>query len=117
MAAVQTAGLHGTADVKGAIDEIKRLDNDRVAVKGWVTDISASGSALTIVAFAGGKHVLTTVTEGARIDIARMLGSADTNAKEISFQGVFACRSGERIVVIAVTSGAAYSQFRSLTCP
>lgn len=117
MAAVQTAGLHGTTDVKGAIDEIKRLDNDRVAVKGRVTDISASGSALNIVAFAGGKHVLTTVTEGAGIDIARMLGSADTSAKEMSFQGVFACRSGERIVVIAVTSGAAYSQFRSLACP
>ena len=117
MAAVQTAGLRGTPDVKGAVEEIKRLDNDRVTIKGWVTDTSASGSVLTVVAFAGGNHVLTTVTIGARVDIAKMLGLADASAANMSFQGAFACRAGEKIVVVAVTSGAAYSQFRSLTCP
>jgi hypothetical protein len=118
MAAVQTAGLRGTSDVKGAIEEIKRLDNDRVNIKGWVTDTTASGSALTVVAFAGGHHVLTTVTNGARSDIAKMLGLADTSAANISFQGAFACGAGEKIIVIAVTSGGtAYSQFRSLACP
>lgn len=117
MAAVQTAGLRGTSDVKGAIEEIKRLDNDRVSINGWVTDTTASGSALTVVAFAGGHHVLTTVTNGARSDIAKMLGLADASAANMSFQGAFACGAGEKIIVIAVTSGAAYSQFRSLACP
>lgn len=117
MAAVQTARLRGSEDVKGAIDEIKRLDNERVIIKGWATDITAPGSALTVIAFTGGKHVLTAVTEGARPDIARGFGLADASAKNMSFQGAFACRAGEKIVVIAVTSGAAYSQFRSLTCP
>jgi hypothetical protein len=117
MAAVQTAGLRGTSDVKGAVEEIKRLDNDRVAIKGWVTDTTASGSALTVVAFAGGHHVLTTVTNGARGDIAKMLGLADAGAANMSFEGAFACRAGEKIVVVAVTSRAAYSQFRSLACP
>jgi hypothetical protein len=117
MAAVQTAGLRGAVDVKGAIEEIKRLDNDRVTIKGWVRDVAAAGPALTIVAFAGGKHVLTTVTEAPRFEIAKMLGLADASAPNMPFQGVFACRAGEKIVVIAVTSGATYSQFRSLTCP
>jgi hypothetical protein len=117
MAAVQSAGLRGAQDVKGAIEEIRRLDNDRVTIKGWVADTTAPGSALTVVAFAGGHHVLTTVTKGARADIAKMLGLADANPANISFQGAFACRAGEKIIVIAVTSGAAYSQFRSLTCP
>ena len=117
MAAVQTAGLRGTPDVKGAVEEIKRLDNDRVTIKGWVTDTTASGSALTLIAFAGGNHVLTTVTSGARVDIAKMLGLADASAANMSFQGAFACRAGEKIVVVAVTSGAAYSQFRLLACP
>jgi hypothetical protein len=117
MATVQTAGLRGSPDVKGSIEEIERLDNGRVNIKGWVADTTASGSALTIIAFAGGHHVLTTVTHGARADVAKTLGLADASAANMSFQGAFACRPGERIIVIAVTSGAAYSQFRSLACP
>jgi hypothetical protein len=117
MAAVQTAGLRGTADVRGAIEDIKRLDNDHVTIKGWVRDGTTSGSALTIVAFAGGNHVLTTATEGARSEIAKMLRLADASTPNMPFQGTFACRAGERIFVIAVTSESAYSQFRSLSCP
>lgn len=117
MAAVQTAGLHGTSDVKGAIEEIKRLDSERVTIKGWVADTTASGSSLTVVAFAGGNHALTTVTKGARRDIAKTLGLADASAANMSFADAFACRPGEKLVVIAVTSGNAYSQFRSLACP
>ena len=117
MAAVQTAGLRGTSDVKGSIEEITRLDNGRASIKGWVTDTTAAGSALTVIAFAGGKHVLTTVTNGARADVAKMLGLAGASAANMSFQGTFACRPGGNIIVIAVTSGGAYSQFRSLACP
>lgn len=117
MAAVRTAGLRGTQDVKGAIEEVRRLDNDRVTIKGWATDTIASGSALTVVAFAGGRHVLTTVTNGPRSDIAKMLGLADARLANVAFQGAFACRAGEKVIVVAVTSGAAYSQFRSLACP
>jgi hypothetical protein len=117
MAAVQTAGLRGTPDVKGSIEEITRLDNGRVSIKGWVTDTTAPGSPLTVIAFAGGNHALTTVTNGARADVAKMLGLADASAANMSFQGAFACRPGQNIIVIAVTSGTAYSQFRSLACP
>ena len=117
MAAVQTAGLRGTPDVKGSIEEITRLDNGHVSIKGWVTDTTASGSPLTVIAFAGGNHALTTVTNGARADVAKMLGLAYASAANMSFQGTFACRPGQKIIVIAVTSGAAYSQFRSLACP
>jgi hypothetical protein len=117
MAAVQTAGLRGTENVKGAIEEIHRLDNDRVTIKGWVTDTTASRSTLTVVAFTGGRHVLTTVTNGTRADIAKMLGLADANQANMTFQGAFACKPGEKVIVIAVTSEAAYRQFRSLACP
>jgi hypothetical protein len=117
MAAVQTAGLRGTENVKGAIEEIHRLDNDRVTIKGWVTDTTASRSALTVVAFTGGRHVLTTVTSGTRADLAKMLGLADANQANMTFQGALACKPGEKVIVIAVTSEAAYRQFRSLACP
>jgi hypothetical protein len=117
MAAVQTAGLRGGQDVKGAIEEITRLDTDRVAIKGWVTDITSSRSPLTLLAFVGGHHALTTVTHGTRADIAKMLGLADASQANMAFQGAFTCRAGEKVIVIAVTSSAAYSQFRSLACP
>jgi hypothetical protein len=117
MAAVRTAGLRGTQDVRGAIEEIRRLDNDRVTIKGWVTDATASGSPLTVVAFVGGHHVLTTVTNGMRADIAKMLGPADKSQANMAFQGAFSCGAGEKVIIIAVTSEAAYNQFRSLTCP
>jgi hypothetical protein len=117
MAAVQNAGLRGTLDVKGEIEEIRRLDSDRVTIKGWATDKTASGAALTIVAFAGGRHVLTTATKGTRAGLAKMLGLAEASQTEMSFQGEFACRAGEKVIVIAVTAGAGYSQFRSLDCP
>ena len=117
MAAVQTAGLRGTSDVKGAIEGIKRTDNERVTIKGWAVDTTASSSSLTIVAFAGGPHVLTTTTTGARKDIAQILGLSDAGARNISFEGSFACGPGKNIIVVAVTSDRTYSQFRSLVCP
>src|SRR5262249_59380802 len=73
MAAVQTARLRGTPDVKGSIEEITRLDKGGVSIKGWVTDTTASGSALTVIAFAGGNHVFTTGTKGAHAALPTLL--------------------------------------------
>jgi hypothetical protein len=117
MAAVQSAGLRGTLDVKGEIEEIRRLESDRVTIKGWTTDTTAPDSALTVVAFAGGRHVLTTATAGRRAALAKMLGLVEASQTGMSFQGEFACSAGEKVIVIAVTAGAGYSQFRSLDCP
>lgn len=117
MAAVQAANLRGTPDVRGAIEEIKRLDNERVTIKGWAVDATASGSLLTVIAFAGGTHALTTATSGPRMDVAQIFGLSGGNAAKMSFQAVFACKPGEKLVVIAVTSDRTYSHFRSLVCP
>ena len=117
MVAVQTAGLRGTADIRGAIEEIKRLDEESVAIKGWAIDASSGGSSLTVMAFANGKHVLTTTTSGARKDIARLLGLSDAGGSNASFLGKLMCRREQKLIVIAVTSGGTYSHFRSVTCP
>ena len=117
MAAVQTAGLRGTSDLTGAIEGIKRIDNDRVTIKGWAVDKTATNSWLTIVAFASGSHVLTTATNGARKDVARMFGLSDAAARNVSFEATFKCDKGNALVVVAVASDRTYSQFRSLACP
>jgi hypothetical protein len=117
MAAVQTAGLRGSPDVKGAIEGLARIDNERVTIKGWAVDRTAAGAPLTIVAFAGGPHVLTTVTSGPRKDVARMFGLSDAAARNVSFEAGFTCGRGQNLVVVAVTADSTYSQFRSLACP
>ena len=117
MTAVQTAGLRGASEVKGAIEGLKRIDKERVAIKGWAVDRTASSPQLTIVAFAGGPHVLTTVTSGPRKDVAQMFGLSDAAAGHVSFETTFTCNPGENLIVVAVTAENTYSQFRSLACP
>ncbi len=117
MAAVQTAGLRGTSDVKGAIESLTRIDDARVAITGWAADKTASSPSLTIVAFAGGRHAMTAVTNGPRKDVARMLGLSDANTRYVSFEATLACSPHQNLVVVAVTADGTYSQFRSLTCP
>ena len=117
MAAVQTAGLRGSPDVKGAIEEIKRLDGERVMIKGWAVDAAANDSSLTVMAFAGGRHVLTTVSSGARKDVAQMFGLSDAGAANASFLGTFKCGQGQNLVVVAVTPSRTYGHFRSVACP
>jgi len=118
MAAVQSAGLSGTPDVRGAIEEIKRNNDERVMIKGWVVDATASDALQTVIVYAGGRHVLTTMaTRGARFDIAKAIGISDTGAPVMTFHGDFACKPGEKLIVVTVTSDRRYSQFRSLVCP
>ena len=117
MAAVQTAGLRGSPDVKGAIETLKRIDDRRVTIKGWAVDKASPSSSLTIVAFAAGQHVLTAATDGPRKDVALMLGLPDSGARTAAFETTFSCASGQNLVVVAVTSDRTYSQFRSLACP
>jgi hypothetical protein len=117
MAAVQTAGLRGTPDIRGAIEALKRIDNERVTLKGWAVDKTASNSLLTIMGFAGGPHVLTTATSGPRKDVAQTFGLSDATARNVSFEATFTCGPGQNLVVVAVTTDGTYSQFRSLVCP
>ena len=96
MAAVQTAGLRGTPDVKGAIEGLKRIDNERVTIKGWAVDKTASSSSLTIIGFAGGPHVLTTVTNGPRKDVAQMFGLSDASGAKCFVRGYLHMRPGPK---------------------
>lgn len=117
MAAVQTAGLRGTPNVKGAIEGLTRIDAQRVTLTGWAVDRTASSPLLTIVAFAGGRHAITTVTNGPRKDVAQMLGLSDASLRNVSFEATLACSPKQNLIIVAVTADGTYSQFGSLTCP
>ena len=116
MAAVQNAGLRGTSDIRGAIDEIKRLDGAHVTVRGWATDVRPSGSSLTVVAFAEQAYVLS-ATSDASTYLSHLIGLSDAAQSSTSFQGTLACLHDKKIILVAVTTDGRYSQFRSLSCP
>jgi hypothetical protein len=117
MAAVKAAGLRGTPDVKGNIDEIIRLDNDHVTLKGWATDISESDSPLAVMAFVDGRNKLTIETDGRRPDITAALGLSDAASANVSFEGNLVCSRGQKLIVVAVARSGVYGQFRSRLCP
>ena len=114
MAAVQTAGLHGATDIKGAIEEIRRVDSERVTIRGWAAD-AASALPLTVVVFAGRTHALVAANEVNVI--AHLVGLSDGASTRTSFHDTFACTRGETIHIVAVAADRRYSQFRSLACP
>lgn len=114
MAAVQTAGLRGAADIKGAIEEVKRIDSERVVIRGWASD-AASGAPLAIIVFAGKAHVVAS-TDDFSSGFMRLVGLSGA-ATTTPFRGTFGCTRGEKLYVVAVTAEGRYSQFRSLACP
>jgi hypothetical protein len=118
MAAVKAAGLKGSADVRGAIDEMKRLDPDRVSVRGWVAERSNGGAPITVIVFAGGQHKATMQTRGRHADVVQGLGLSDAaSATNASFDGVLACSPRQKLMVVAVTDGNVYGHFATRSCP
>ena len=116
MTAVKTAGLRGTTDVKGAIEEIKRIDSDRVFLKGWAVEIGDS-TPLTVMVFVDGHNSLTVETNGRRDEASNALGLSDDATANVSFEGRLKCSRGQKLIVVAVARSDVYGQFGSRACP
>jgi hypothetical protein len=117
MAAVKVARLRGAPDVKGAIEELTRLDDDHVTLKGWATDVSGGGSPLTVMVFVDGRNTLTMETAGRRPQIGEALGLSDAAAANVSFQGNLTCSRGQKLIVVAVAPSDVYGHFGTRLCP
>lgn len=117
MAAVKAAGLRGTPDVKGAIDEITRVDSDRVTLKGWAVEIGDGSLPLAVMAFVDGHHRLSMETSGRNNETAAALGLSDAAAANVSFEGRLACSKGQKLILVAVAQSDAYGHFGSRLCP
>ena len=117
MAAVKAAGLKGTPDIKGGIDEISRRNDGHVTLKGWATEISGGDSPLAVMIFVDGRNTLTTQTNGGRPEITAALGLSDAAAANVSFEGDLACSRGQKLIVVAVAQSDVYGHFGSRLCP
>jgi hypothetical protein len=117
MGAVKVAGLKGSPDVKGAIDEVTRIDNDRIALRGWAADIGNSQDTLTVMAFVDGHNSLMMEANGRRAAAVTVAGLAASDATNVAFAGRLKCGKGQKLIVVAVTQNDAYGHFGSRSCP
>ena len=118
LTAIKAAGLRGSPNVKGTIDEVKRLNDSQVAIAGWAAEIGNSSTPLTVLAFVDGKAVLAMRTSGRHPDVVSVLGASDApEAANVSFQGTARCAHGQKLIVIAVTDGNSYGHFGARDCP
>ncbi len=117
MAAVKAAGLKGTPDIKGGIDEIIRRDNDHVRLKGWAAQVADSDAPLAVMVFVDGRNTLTTQTDGSRPEIAAALGLSGAASANVSFEGILRCGRGQKFIVVAVARSGVYGHFGSNVCP
>jgi hypothetical protein len=117
MGAVKVAGLKGSPDVKGAIDEVTRIDNDQIALRGWAVDIGNSQEPLTVMAFVDGHNSLTMEANGRRDAAVNVTGLAANDAVNVAFAGRLRCGKGQKLIVVAVARNDAYGHFGARACP
>jgi hypothetical protein len=117
MSAVKAAGFKGATNVRGSIDEIRRLDNDRVNVKGWAVETTNANAPLTVMMFVDGRHRLTTETSGPHAGAIQAVGLPNAaSATNVSFEGSLACGRGQKLIVVALADSNAYGYFGSRFC-
>jgi hypothetical protein len=116
--AIKAAGLKGSPNVKGAIDEIARLDDGRVSIAGWAGEVGNGGAPLDVLVFVDGENGLTTRTEGRNAGATGGLGLSDAaTAQNVSFHGTVACGRGQKLMVVAIAGSGSYGYFNPQVCP
>lgn len=99
-----TAGLRPSSSLKGWIEEVSRLNEKEVKIRGWSTDIRGEDTPITVIAFAEGKNALQTRTRGPRVDVADYLKLPNAAGWDMAFEGSVTCRPGRPLFVVAVTN-------------
>ena len=118
IAAIKAAGLKGSPNVKGAIDEVARLDDSRVSIAGWAGEVGNGGAPLDVLVFVDGENRLTMRTEGRHVDVTGALGLSDAaTAHNVSFHGAVACGRGQKLIVVAIADSGSYGYFSPRLCP
>jgi hypothetical protein len=118
IAAIRAAGLAGSPNVKGAIDEIARLDDKRVSIAGWAGEVGNGGAPLDVLVFVDGENRLAMQTEGRQVDVTGALGLSDAaTARNVSFRGAVACGRGQKLIVVAIAHSGSYGYFSPRPCP
>ena len=97
-----SVGLRPSLSLKGAVDQLARLNETQIRITGWSADSNGNGAPITVIAFTDGRVALQTNTNGPRSDVTDHFKLSNDAALNIGFGGVLACRAGRPLFVIAV---------------
>lgn len=111
-----TAGLRPSLSLKGAIDQLARLNEKQIRISGWSADSNGNGAPITVMAFTDGGVALQTNTNGPRPDVTDHFKLSNEAALNVEFGGVLACHAGRQLFQIAVASNR-YTKLSSVLCP
>jgi hypothetical protein len=112
-AAATAAGFRSSKDLRGFVDTVVRIDNEKVSANGWVVDISGDGSPINLSAFVNGQNIATFRTDGPRPDITEGVikpnPKANPNsANNTKFIASFPCAPGDKLDIVATTATRSY---------
>jgi hypothetical protein len=114
-----SAGLRPSLTLKGAVDQLTRLNEKQIRITGWSADSNGNGTPITVIVFTDGNLALQTSTNGPRPDVTTHFKLSNEAALNIGFGGVLDCRASRPLFLIAVTDNR-YSKLSSqspLLCP
>ena len=109
-------GMHRSGDLRGVVDEINRINDSQVEMKGWLADSTGDSKTLDVLVFVAGKKAAMTQTKGERPDVTKTLKLADGAEKNVAFQLTFNCRAGDDVVTAGLGSGRQYFWLSTKRC-
>ena len=115
--AAVAVGLHVSLRMRGKVDEIKRVNANEIAIRGWLADPGSEGDALKVILFVAGQNKATVETKGERPDVTQGLNLRFGAEKNVSFEATAACPKDARIVVVGLGQDKQYLYVSSARCP
>ena len=123
VAAATAAGFSQSPNIHGGVDNITRIDGEKVRISGWAADFSSEGSPIAVKVFVNGRSVVSVRTNGPRPDITagiKATPKANPNsAKNTVYGASFSCKIGDKFLIVATTATKGYGLLtpQPLICP
>ena len=99
------------------MDEIKRVNANEIAIRGWLADPGSEGEALKVVLFVAGQRTAMVETQGQRPDVTQEMNLRFGAEKNVGFEATAACPRNARLVVVGLGQDKQYSYVSSARCP
>jgi activator of HSP90 ATPase len=119
-AAAAAAGLVNSTSIKGNVDELRRIDANKVRIVGWTAETSSlmpKASPITVMGFSAGKNVFTVETIGERRDVTVAQKLTNEAAKNVVFSSSLTCSTQEKLLIVSAALSGTYAILDIFNCP
>jgi hypothetical protein len=106
---VQNTGLRFSPRMKGYVDEVKRINERKVTILGWLADPEGDATPLNVLLYASGVVAGATQTEGDRPDVTQAQSLSFSAEKHVSFSINSNCKPDDQLAVVGITATQQYT--------